>query len=344
MAHKPLASVLVNNFNYADYLGAAVESALAQTYEPLEVVVVDDGSTDGSRDVIASFGDRVRAVLQGNTGQAGALNAGAAAARGEILCFLDSDDAWRPEKVARVVTALDAHPEAGWLRHRLDVVDDAGARLGVAVPRFGGTRVQRPGPRASMEGRWPVPTSALVLRRRVAERVFPLPLTAPGAPGFAPVALRRDADWYVLMRATALGEALLSLDEVLGVYRRHLRQVHASTSEMEAILERLVALGGAAGGPFAEHLGRHVIPTSVFKHRAVLAALRGRPLLSRERLGAALEGVRRLPPLLAEGPGLFARQAAALAFGTLVPRLWAGKLAWHQGFVAREGGSAGHAP
>ncbi len=340
MACKPLVSVLVNNFNYAGFLAAALESALAQTYAPLEVVVVDDGSTDGSRKVIAGFGSRIRAVLKENGGQASAFNAGVAEARGEILCFLDSDDVWRPEKVERVVWAFAEHPEAGWLRHRLEVVDAEGRPLGAEVPRFQGTRVRRPDPLAVLEGRYPVPTSALALRREVAQAIFPLPMQVEGAPGFAPLTLRRDADALTALRAAAAGAPLLCLDETLGIYRRHPRQAYPSAASLEALLEGEIRLGGALGGVLKERLGRHPLPSSVFKHQAVLAGLRGVGLLSRERLGPALEGVRCLLPLLGSSPALFARQAAALAFGVAAPHLWARKLMWHQGFADGEGGGA----
>jgi CTP:molybdopterin cytidylyltransferase MocA len=336
MARKPLVSVVIDNYDYDAYLGEAIETALAQTYQPVEVIVVDDGSTDGSRNVIAGFGDRVRAVLQENAGQAAAFNAGVAAARGEVICFLDADDAWLPEKVERVMRAFDEHPEVGWLRHRLAVVGVSGQALGAVVPRFRGTRARRPEPLAFLEGCYPVPTSALALRRRVAERVFPLPLSAEGAPGYPPVEVRWDADAFVAIRAAALMEPLLSLDETLGLYRRHPNQVYAGT-DLEATLERQAALGATLGSALKERLGRHAVPSSVFKHRAVLAGLRGKPLLSRERMGSALRGVRKLLPLLVASPRLFARQAGALALGTLAPRLWARKLVRHQGFVGLAG-------
>jgi CTP:molybdopterin cytidylyltransferase MocA len=333
MARKPLVSVVVDNYNYARYLGEAIESALAQSYAPTEVIVVDDGSTDGSRDVIAGFGQRMRPVLKENGGQASAFNAGAEAARGDVICFLDSDDAWRPEKVERVVQAFEEHPEAGWLRHRLEVVDAAGRPLGAAVPRFRGTRAERPHPLAVLEGCFPVPTSAMVLRRSVAERVFPLPVRVEAAPGHPELALRRDADVFTTLRAAALGEVFLSLDEVLGVYRRHPHQTYPSAAEVGALLEGEIRLGGALGSVLRERQGRHAVPSSVFKHQAVLAGLRGAGLLSRERLGPALDGVRALLPLLGSSPALFARQAAALAFGVTAPRAWVRKLIWHQGFT-----------
>ena len=79
---SPLVTIVVNNYNYARFLAEAIDSALAQTYAALEVVVVDDGSTDESREIIAQYGGRVIPVLKDNGGQASAFNAGFAAARG----------------------------------------------------------------------------------------------------------------------------------------------------------------------------------------------------------------------------------------------------------------------
>ena len=87
-----LVSIIINNYNYARYLAAAIDSALAQTWHPLEVIVVDDGSTDDSWAVIERYGDRVHAIRQPNGGQGAAYNAGFAASRGEWVMFLDSDD------------------------------------------------------------------------------------------------------------------------------------------------------------------------------------------------------------------------------------------------------------
>src|ERR1700730_3706812 len=100
---NPLVSILINNFNYVEFLNEAIESALNQSYPAIEIIIVDDGSTDGSREVIARHADKVRAVLKENGGQGSAFNAGVAASRGEILCFLDADDFFYPNKVAAVV-------------------------------------------------------------------------------------------------------------------------------------------------------------------------------------------------------------------------------------------------
>src|SRR6478735_6102551 len=101
--HPPLASVIINNYNYADYLHQAINSALQQDYSNTEVLVVDDGSTDQSRDVIFGYGSRVTPIFKSNGGQASALNAGAAASRGDIVLFLDADDVLLPSAVTNVV-------------------------------------------------------------------------------------------------------------------------------------------------------------------------------------------------------------------------------------------------
>jgi glycosyltransferase involved in cell wall biosynthesis len=99
----PLASILINNYNYGRFLGQAIDSALSQDYLSKEILVVDDGSTDNSREIIFSYGDRIIPIFKENGGQASAFNAGVAASRGDILCFLDADDFFYPEKITHVV-------------------------------------------------------------------------------------------------------------------------------------------------------------------------------------------------------------------------------------------------
>src|SRR4051812_7574018 len=99
MKPEPLVSIIINNYNYRRFLREAIDSALQQNYQRIEVVVVDDGSTDGSREVIRGYGDRIIAVLKANGGQGSAINAGFAAAHGDIICLEDSDDFFLPDKV-----------------------------------------------------------------------------------------------------------------------------------------------------------------------------------------------------------------------------------------------------
>jgi teichuronic acid biosynthesis glycosyltransferase TuaG len=124
---SPLVSVVIPTYNQASYLRASIDSVLAQTYPAIEVVVVDDGSTDETPDILASYGDRVRAIRQTNHGAANALNHGIRESTGKYVCWLSSDDAFVPDKVARQVAAFTANPELGLSFMGFDQIDAQGA-------------------------------------------------------------------------------------------------------------------------------------------------------------------------------------------------------------------------
>ncbi len=107
MTAIPLVSAIVATYNRANVISEAIESILAQTYKNLEVIIVDDGSTDGTVEVLERFGSRLRILRQQNAGPSIARNCGIAAAKGEIISFLDSDDTWLPQKIERQVALLE---------------------------------------------------------------------------------------------------------------------------------------------------------------------------------------------------------------------------------------------
>ena len=107
----PLVSCIVPAFNSERYLSKTLDSILAQTWRPIEVIVVDDGSTDGTADVIAHYGSQVSNIRQANAGPSAARNRGIDAATGEFVAFLDSDDLWHPEKLTLQMARFDARPE-----------------------------------------------------------------------------------------------------------------------------------------------------------------------------------------------------------------------------------------
>ena len=133
---KPLVSIVIDNYNYGRYLRAAIDSALAQTYSQIEVVVVDDGSTDDSREVIESYGSRILPVVKSNGGQGSAINAGFAASRGEIVMFLDADDEFLSDAVDEVIKVW--RPGVAKAQFQLELIDDSGHLLGRRVPHFEG--------------------------------------------------------------------------------------------------------------------------------------------------------------------------------------------------------------
>jgi glycosyltransferase involved in cell wall biosynthesis len=125
----PKVSAVIATHNRADYVLEAVESVLAQVYEDVELIVVDDGSTDGTLERLAPFADRLRVVVQEHSGRAVARNTGLREAQGEYVSFLDSDDRWLPDKLARLVPVLDDHPGVALVHGQVDVIDTSGNKL-----------------------------------------------------------------------------------------------------------------------------------------------------------------------------------------------------------------------
>lgn len=124
-AEAALVSVVIPTHNRARTIGSAIDSALSQTYQKLEVVVADDGSSDDTRAIVTSYGDRLTYVYQPNAGVSAARNLGLRAARGEFVALLDSDDSWLPWKIEAQVAALKRHPEAGIVWTDMEAVDEA---------------------------------------------------------------------------------------------------------------------------------------------------------------------------------------------------------------------------
>src|SRR5256885_2165082 len=121
---SPLVSVVIPIYNGLKYLDRAVASVLAQTYQPIEIILVDDGSTDGSWEWIASYGSQVRPIRQKNAGVGCARNTGIEHARGDLIAFLDQDDWWMPEKAARQVQAFLDDDRVGLVHTGVSHFDD----------------------------------------------------------------------------------------------------------------------------------------------------------------------------------------------------------------------------
>jgi glycosyltransferase involved in cell wall biosynthesis len=213
---RPLVSILVSNYNYARYIGSALQSALDQTYSNFELIVCDDGSTDDSIGVIEEYerkDARLRFIRKANGGQASGFNAAFAVSRGEIIALLDSDDRFLPHKVERIVADFQAHPDSGFGVHRVIRMSADLRRQGVwpmsaPLPSgwYGSLLLHDGGILPYMP-----PTSGLSLRREIAERIFPLPLIEP---------LVRCPDQLITRLAPLLTNVTRE-DEALSEYRLH---------------------------------------------------------------------------------------------------------------------------
>ena len=217
LPERPLVSLLVANYNYAGYIGAALDSALGQTYDNLEICVCDDGSQDDSVAVIEGYARRdarIRLTSKANGGAASALNVAYAMSRGEIVCLLDADDIFEPHKVETVVSAF-REQGCGLLVHPLLVIDEQGAAI-QRKPAFG--HLERgwiADKVVARGGRWSyMEASAVCLRREVAELAFPIPENL----------FRTWADAYLCCLGALLAP-IGSVDEALARYRIHTANV-----------------------------------------------------------------------------------------------------------------------
>ena len=181
---KTSVSVLINNFNYARFLDRAIESVLAQTAPVDEIIVVDDGSTDNSREVLqrwAARDARIQPIFQANGGQLSCFNAGFVRSTGDIVCFLDADDEYYPGHIERLLGVYQARPEIDFVFCRCKPVSaDGGDANNITLPwevKAGDFDYGLTFCRATFQCEWlGSPTSAISVRRKLLGRILPCPL------------------------------------------------------------------------------------------------------------------------------------------------------------------------
>jgi glycosyltransferase involved in cell wall biosynthesis len=127
--NQPLVSVIIPNYNYANYLREAIDSVLTQTYANIEVIVVDDGSKDESKEILQSYGDKITAIFQRNQGVAAARNNGVAKSKGDYIAFLDADDVWLPKKLERQVEKILSDKNLGLVHVGVEDIDARGKSI-----------------------------------------------------------------------------------------------------------------------------------------------------------------------------------------------------------------------
>lgn len=189
----PLLSVVIPVFNGERFLREAVESVLAQNYSPLEIVIVDDGSTDGTASVVRNFPETVRYLHQTNNGPAAARNRGIENAQGSLIAFADADDLWPPDKLEVQLPFLTSDPAIEIVMGRIQQV-----LLGQVESEDVG------------EPAFSVNLGSAVIKKSVFERV-----------GLFDETMRysEDVDWF--MRAREAGAAIKTIDAVTLFYRQH---------------------------------------------------------------------------------------------------------------------------
>lgn len=228
-------SIIIPAYNYAHYLPSAVESLLAQTHRELEVLLIDDGSTDDTRHVAARFTDpRVRYVHQANAGLSAARNTGLREARHDFIGLLDADDGWEPGFLARVMTEFASlPPEFGAVATAASRMAPDGTPVAGGVFTFG--RTGELTVRDFCLRNRPL-SSNIVLRREVFARC-----------GDFDPSLRSSEDRDMWIRLTAGGWRFQFLDEALARIRRHPHNMSRHAPRMKANSRRVLRKARAAG-------------------------------------------------------------------------------------------------
>jgi len=263
------ASIIISNYNYASYLAEAIESALAVDWPEVEVIVVDDGSTDRSRDIIRGYGTRIIPVFQQNSGQLAAYEAGFALSRGGYIVFLDADDLLEPQIMREAASAW--YDGVSKVQVQMQVIDRDGRPSGSIFPPF-----------------YVVPSPQQVRRWVLSTSAYPTP---PGSGNIfsramvrkiLPVRERFDyaGDSYTLAAAPILGD-VVTIAKPLARYRVHGRNDGAMleidprkfSGELRraqnrfAYLRRLAESEGLHAEPLAAHFSLANVPYRVSSFR-----------------------------------------------------------------------------
>jgi glycosyltransferase involved in cell wall biosynthesis len=241
MSSAPIISVIVDTYNHQNYIGQALTSVLEQDFPPteFEILVIDDGSSDRTPEIVRKFAPRIRLIEKVNGGQASAFNLAIPKTNGQIVAFLDGDDWWAPDKLSSVLKAFSTHPLAAAVGHGFYEVNESGPPSAVVVAKS--TCIldlsSPSAARVAVLGRSLLGTSRLAIRRTALNRI-----------GSLPVNLVFCADTPLLTLSLALGGAVI-LEEPLCYYRIHSSNLFASDgteerTKLEKVLTTLRFLHG----------------------------------------------------------------------------------------------------
>lgn len=265
----PSFSVVIAAYQAEAFVGEAIASALAQTAPPLEVVVVDDGSTDGTAGVVASFGDRVRFLRRPNGGEGAAKNMGARAARGEFVVILDADDTFLPERLEALGTLAAARPDLDVLTTDAWLVVD-----GVRVRRVydGGHAFPVVDQRTELMRRNFVFGHAAVRRRRFL------------AVGGFDENLRTTTDWDLWIRLALSGSGFGLVAEPLATYR--MRPDSISGDWLTVVAARIEVLRKTGAAPELSDADRRLVREAAAAQERALRLGQARAAMLHARPGA----------------------------------------------------------
>jgi hypothetical protein len=207
---SPVVSVVMATYNFERFVARAIESVLAQDYpaDALDIIVVDDGSTDSTPDVVKPYLDRIRYIRKPNGGLLSTMNRGIAEARGELICLFSGDDEYVPRKTRAQVDFMLAHPEVGLVYTDLELVNEAGRLMKPSIWQAGKLTPVRGRPIGALLQRNVVSGGTIMFRASLKEHVHPIPDSAAWE------------DWYIAVKVAEVAD-IDYIDEPLYLYRYH---------------------------------------------------------------------------------------------------------------------------
>lgn len=294
----PKVSVIIPTYNRKDYVQAAVDSVLAQTHAEREIIVVNDGSTDGTEQVLTErYGSRIQYLWQENGGRSSARNRGLAKAQGTYVAFLDDDDLYLPNKLAAQVACLEREPGIDLVASGVHFVNAEGQRLETWRPWLETPELDL----LSCLYGCPLAPSMVLLRCAVLERMDKW---------FDPeMEAAEDTDFF--LRMLAAGCRFAWLPETLGIYRRHQGRPQRNFAEYRngnrRLLDKMYARTDLPECVLAER-------NNIYLQRCLAGALRAYAACDvREGQIGVIEATAWLPDLTAGGVATFAARAADVA-------------------------------
>jgi hypothetical protein len=253
---KPFVTALVDTYNHEFFIEEAINSILQQDFpaSEMEILVVDDGSTDRTPELVLKFGPRIRLLRKVNGGQASAFNAGISEARGEIVAFLDGDDWWASNKVKRVAEVFASYPQVGITGHSItEILRDGRHRIERLREDTCFQAYSPEGARIFRTRKNFLGTSRMTIRTGLLRNILPVP-----------VSLVIQADEYLFTMAAVLSQALV-LAEPLTFYRHHRSNLFQVSAHDPVKLRRKLEVFQALSKALSEQLQLHKIEPSVRK-------------------------------------------------------------------------------
>jgi glycosyltransferase involved in cell wall biosynthesis len=250
----PFVTVLIDTYNQQSFIEDAINGVLTQNFpaSETEILVVDDGSTDDTPEVVRKFAPRVRLLRKANGGQASAFNAGIPEARGEIVAFLDGDDWWAPGKLTAVTAAFAREADVGLIGHGVTEVYPDGrqwTQVPREVSRFRITSVEQA--KTFRMRRGFLGTSRMAYRRQILRRI-----------GGLPEALKFEADEYLFTLAGLFADVMI-LRESLTFYRLHDRNLFQLRSGDPQAIRRKQQVLAALAQSLQEKLTQNEVPFEI---------------------------------------------------------------------------------